>query len=64
MKLNPNTGQEEEVMQYQEKMYFGELALMKDQPRQASIYATEKLKVARIDRNSFKRILGPLEGIL
>lgn len=23
-----------------------------------------KLKVAKIDRNSFKRILGPLEGIL
>lgn len=33
MKLNPNTGEEEEVMKYEEKMYFGELALMKDQPR-------------------------------
>ena len=37
---------------------------MRDVPRQATIVALEKLKLARIDRNSFKRILGPLEGIL
>lgn len=63
-KLNPNTGKEEEVMQYGENMYFGELALLKDIPRQASIYAVGHLKLAKIDRNSFKRILGPLESIL
>lgn len=51
-------------MEYKEKDYFGELALLKDQPRQASIFATSPLKVGRIDRNSFKRILGPLEEIL
>lgn len=45
-------------------MYFGELALLKDIPRQATIIATGNLKVAKIDRNAFKRILGPLENIL
>lgn len=64
LKRNPNNGEEEEVFNYSETMYFGELSLLKDQPRAASIVAVEKLKVARIDRNAFKRILGPLEEIL
>ena len=51
-------------MEYQEKQYFGELALLKDQPRQATIIANGDLKLAKIDRNAFKRILGPLEDIL
>ena len=64
LKRNPNTSFEEEVYQYSEKMYFGELSLIRDQPRAASIVAKTKIKVASIDRNSFKRILGPLEDIL
>ena len=63
-KRNPNTGIEEEVYQYSEKMYFGELSLIRDQPRAASIVAKSKIKVASIERNAFKRILGPLEDIL
>ena len=51
-------------MQYAENSYFGELSLLKDVPRQASIYAIGKARFARIERNSFKRILGPLESIL
>lgn len=38
-KINPLTGNEEVVMNYREEMYFGELALLKQIPRQASIYA-------------------------
>ena len=64
LKRNPNTSFEEEVYQYSEKMYFGELSLIRDQPRAASIVAKTKIKVASIDRNAFKRILGPLEDIL
>ena len=30
LKRNPNTGEQEEVMKYKEKMYFGELSLLKD----------------------------------
>lgn len=64
MKRNPNTNLEEEVYAYSEKMYFGELSLIRDQPRAASIVAKTKIKVASIERNAFKRILGPLEDIL
>lgn len=45
-------------------MYFGELSLLKDVPRQASIVAKTNIKVAYIDRNAFKRLFGPLEEIL
>lgn len=64
LKFNPNSNKNEVVMQYKEKMYFGELSLLKDIPRQASIVAIGKLKLAKIDRKSFKRILGPLESIM
>ena len=64
LKRNPNTGFEEEVYQYNEKMYFGELSLIRDQPRAASIVAKTNIKVASIERNAFKRILGSLEDIL
>lgn len=64
LKVNPVNGQEEPVFDYKEKMYFGELSLLKDTPRAASIVAKTKVKVASIDRNSFKRLLGPLEDIL
>lgn len=62
--LDPSTGKENRVLDYKEKMYFGELALLKDEPRAASIIADSELKVAKIDRNAFKRILGPLGVIL
>lgn len=64
LKVNPATGKEEAVLDYKEKMYFGELSLLKDTPRAASIVAKTRVKVASIDRNSFKRLLGPLEDIL
>ncbi len=64
MKRNPNTGKEEKVLEYKEKMYFGELALLRDEPRAASIVVKDHLKVARIDRKAFMRILGPLKEIL
>lgn len=44
--------------------YFGELALLRNEPRAASIKALIKLKICYVDRASFKRILGPLEKLL
>jgi cAMP-dependent protein kinase regulator len=41
--------------------YFGELALIRNKPRAANIRSKSKLRVAMIDRKSFKRLLGPLE---
>jgi len=44
--------------------YFGEIALLEDKPRQASIVAKEAIKVLSLDRKTFKRVMGPLEDIL
>lgn len=57
-------GKEEIVFEYSENDYFGELALLKDEPRAANIVAKSELILASIDRTSFQRLLGPLEEIL
>lgn len=59
-----STGKEKVVYEYQPNDYFGELALLKEEPRAASIKATTNLTVAWIDRQSFWRILGSLDKIL
>ena len=53
-----------EVKTYKAGDYFGELSLLKNEPRAASVSAKTQLKVASIDRESFKRLLGPLDEIL
>lgn len=59
-----SSGEQKVVFEYKENDYFGELSLLRDEPRAASIKATTNVKVAWIDRLAFKRILGPLENIL
>lgn len=54
----------EEVKAYGPGEYFGELALLKGEPRAASIKAMGTLKCVSLDRNAFKRMLGPLQEIL
>jgi cAMP-dependent protein kinase regulator len=44
--------------------YFGELALLRGEPRAANIVARGKLGCVTLDRQSFKRMLGPLDSIL
>ena len=51
-------------MEYKPGDYFGELALLKDEPRAANIIAKTDCKLIYLDRNSFKRLLGPLDSIL
>lgn len=44
--------------------YFGELALLNDQPRAASIVARNKVKVASLGKDGFQRLLGPAVDIM
>ena len=62
-KMDDDTGEEDIVYEYKDNDYFGELALLKDQPRAANIIATSDLSLASVDRFAFKRLQGPLEKI-
>jgi cAMP-dependent protein kinase regulator len=58
-------GVEKKVFEYKENDYFGELSLLNNDKRQVSIKVTsDKMTVAWMDKNTFKRILGPIENIL
>ena len=52
------------VKSYSRGDYFGELALLDDKPRAASVVAKTQCKVAKLDRDGFKRLLGPVESIM
>ena len=52
------------VYNYKAGDYFGELALLHDIKRQASVKALSKVRVVSLDRDSFKRIFGNMEDLL
>jgi len=52
------------VYNYKEGDYFGEIALVRNIPRQASVKALTFTKIVSIERSAFKRVLGPIEDIL
>ena len=52
------------VMQYEKGNYFGELALIRNTTRSASIFAETDCLCLTLDRHSFKRLLGPLDEIM
>jgi len=52
------------VMDYKVGDYFGELALLRNQPRAATVIAKGSLTVLTLPRIAFKRLLGPLDTIL
>jgi cAMP-dependent protein kinase regulator len=60
-----DSGEEaKEVMNYKPGDYFGEIALLRNEPRAASVYAITDLVVMKLDRHSFRRLIGPLDDIL
>jgi len=56
-KKDPLTGRDEELLTYGPGDSFGELALMYDSPRAATVKATSDCKLWAVDRMSYKRIL-------
>ena len=62
---NQEDGKEKVVFDFKENDYFGELALLNGDKRQASIRVTSnEFTVASLSKLSFKRLLGPIEKIL
>lgn len=55
---------ETSVMNYKPGDYFGELALLRGDPRAANVIAEEDVKAIFLDRKAFTRLLGPLDTIL
>lgn len=52
------------VKKYNKGDYFGELALLNDEPRAASIVAKTRVKVAYLGKDGFQRLLGPVAEIM
>lgn len=44
--------------------YFGELALLNDRLRAASVVSNTPVKLVKLDRDGFKRLLGPAEPLM
>lgn len=63
-KASFNADPQNAIMTYREGDYFGERALLRNEPRAANVIATEDCKLISLDRKSFKRLLGPLDNIL
>ena len=55
---------EVEVKKLTQGQYFGELALLDNSRRSASIYAIGKVKCGFLARDAFERLLGPCKDIM
>lgn len=62
-KMGPD-GQTHDVFQYGPGSYFGELALIRNQARDASVLARTESSLLWVDRRTFKALLGGLEGYM
>eukprot|EP00126_Sphaerothecum_destruens_P001917 Sdes_comp15351_c0_seq2m4222 len=57
-------GSEIELCRIQEGGYFGEVALMTDTPRQATVVAVDHVKCLALNRAAFVRLMGPVRDVL
>jgi len=63
-KSDPNASAEQEISRIEKGGYFGELALVTNKPRAASVYAVGTVKCAVLDVNAFERLMGPCMDIM
>ncbi|KAG2184313.1 hypothetical protein INT44_009328 [Umbelopsis vinacea] len=61
---NGPDGAKQQVYRYEKGGYFGELALLNDSPRAATVVAVGRLKCATLGKKAFTRLLGPVREIL
>jgi len=52
------------VKRYEVADYFGERALVKNEPRAADVVAVKKCRLLTIEKRTFDRVLGPVEQLL
>jgi len=57
-------GKEMEVARLYSSSYFGEIALLTNRPRAATVTAVGACKCVKMDRDRFVRVMGPCEDIL
>ena len=57
-------GTENPVHHYKKGDYFGELALLKNEPRAASVISKSDVKLATLGKEGFQRLLGPVEELM
>ncbi|XP_067126020.1 cAMP-dependent protein kinase type II regulatory subunit-like isoform X3 [Centruroides vittatus] len=60
----PERGKQVEMSRLKKGEYFGELALVTQKPRAASVYAIGNVKLAFLDVHAFERLLGPCMDIM
>lgn len=63
-KSDPNASAEQEISRIEKGGYFGELALVTNKPRAASVYAVGAVKCAVLNVGAFERLMGPCMDIM
>ncbi len=57
-------GKEGPIHKYRKGDYFGELALLNDKPRAASVVSVTEIKLATLGKDGFQRLMGPVEDLM
>ena len=59
-----DAGETGQVAELGVSKYFGEIALLKNEPRAATVTTKGPCKLAKLDKERFERVLGPVTDIL